>query len=96
MKKLILGFINQTITKNMKKWLINKILKSKKFWYTIAGIVVPVIAHEAGLPLELVLTMAATIIALIFGQGLADSGKEREKIKAAIRKKINKKQGINN
>jgi hypothetical protein len=50
-------------------------LKSKKFWYTIGAIVVPVIARSLGLDEAEVNKVFIAIVTLIVGQGIADSNK---------------------
>ena len=47
---------------------------SKKFWYAVAGVVVVVLAEKFGLPEERLQEVVNIILALIFGQGLADLG----------------------
>ena len=58
----------------MIKW--KRLLKSRKFSLAIAGVVV-VIAQDLGLPIDEDTAMQVTgiVIALVLGQGLADSGK---------------------
>jgi|TARA_R110000851_G_scaffold299086_1_gene454949 lipoprotein signal peptidase len=60
----------------MKKWLISSMLKSKKFWYAVASIVVPVIVTYLGVDEETATKLFQAAIALIIGQGIADSGKK--------------------
>ena len=59
-----------------KKWLISQIFKSKKFWYTVSGIVVPIIMTYLGVDEETATKLFQAAIALIIGQGIADSGKK--------------------
>ena len=58
----------------MTKW--KRLLLSRKFTLAIAGVVV-VIAQDLGLPIDEDTAMKVTgiVIALVLGQGLADSGK---------------------
>ena len=44
----------------MKKWLISSMLKSKKFWYAVASIVVPVIVTYLGVDEETVKVLDPT------------------------------------
>jgi lipoprotein signal peptidase len=60
----------------MKKWLISQMFKSKKFWYAIASIVVPLIVTYLGVDEETATKLFQAAIALIIGQGIADSGKK--------------------
>lgn len=61
------------------------IVKSKKFWYAVAGILAMFIAPHTNVPeeqlTELLIMIGVVTAALIGGQGIADSGKEAEKIK---------------
>jgi|TARA_R100000988_G_C3899255_1_gene116685 hypothetical protein len=59
----------------MKNYIIFAMLKSKKFWYTIGAIVVPVIARSLGLDEAEVNKVFIAIVTLIVGQGIADSNK---------------------
>ena len=60
----------------MKKWLISSMLKSKKFWYAVASIIVPIIVTYLGVDEETATKLFQAAIALIIGQGIADSGKK--------------------
>jgi|TARA_R110000787_G_scaffold227388_1_gene335106 hypothetical protein len=60
----------------MKKWLISTMFKSKKFWYAVASIVVPVIVTYLGVDEETATKLFYAAIALVLGQGIADSGKK--------------------
>lgn len=62
----------------MKDWIIKKMLSSKKFWYTIAGIIIPIIATKMGVDEQTVTNIVYSIIALVIGQGVADLGKEKK------------------
>ena len=50
--------------------------KSKKFWYAVASIVVPVIVTYLGVDEETATKLFYAAIALVLGQGIADSGKK--------------------
>ncbi len=58
----------------MKKWLIRKIFGSKKFWYALGGIVIPIIATKLGVPEDTVEKIWMTIVGLLLAQGAADIG----------------------
>lgn len=60
----------------LKNFLIGKILKSKKAWYTIAGIVVQLLHDSFGLDPQETQAILYSIIALVIGQGLSDSAKK--------------------
>jgi lipoprotein signal peptidase len=60
----------------MKKWLISQMFKSKKFWYAVASIVVPLIVTYLGVDEDTATKLFQAAIALIIGQGIADSGKK--------------------
>ena len=60
----------------MKKWLISTMFKSKKFWYAIASIVVPIIVTYLGVDEETAKNLFYAALTLVLGQGIADSGKK--------------------
>ena len=60
----------------LKNFLIGKILKSKKAWYTIAGIIVQLLHESFGLDPQATQAILYSIIALVIGQGLSDSAKK--------------------
>tara|TARA_R110002110_G_scaffold15169_4_gene68743 strand:+ start:1790 stop:1972 length:183 start_codon:yes stop_codon:yes gene_type:complete len=60
----------------MKKWLITTMFKSKKFWYAVASIVVPVIVTYLGVDEETAKNLFYAALTLVLGQGIADSGKK--------------------
>ena len=66
------------------------ILKSKKFWYAVAGIISMFVATKVNLPeeqlTEIIISIAVIFAALIGGQGLADAGKEAQKIRYELGK----------
>lgn len=51
------------------------ILKSKKVWYTIAAIVVPLVAEALGTDEQSVSNIFWALVALTGAQGVADLGK---------------------
>ena len=60
----------------LKNFLIGIILKSKKAWYTIAGIIVQLLHESFGLDPQETQAILYSIIALVIGQGLSDSAKK--------------------
>ena len=60
----------------MKKWLIAAMLKSKKFWYAVASIVVPIIVTYLGVDEATATNLFYAALTLVVGQGIADSGKQ--------------------
>jgi len=60
----------------MKKWLITTMFKSKKFWYAVASIVVPLIVTYLGVDEETAKNLFYAALTLVLGQGIADSGKK--------------------
>ena len=61
----------------LKNFLLGKILKSKKAWYTIAGIIVQLLHESFGLDLQETQSILYSIIALVIGQGIADSSAKK-------------------
>ena len=59
-----------------KKWLIAQIFKSKKFWYTVSSIFVPIIVTYLGVYEETARNLFYASLTLVIGQGIADSGKK--------------------
>ena len=62
--------------KLLKSFLIGKILKSKKAWYTITAILVQFLHESFGLDPEQTSAIMHSLIALVVGQGIADSAKK--------------------
>jgi hypothetical protein len=60
----------------MKTWLIHQMLQSKKFWYTVAGIVIPLIVRYLGVDEETASNVFYALLTLVLGQGIADSAKK--------------------
>ena len=60
----------------MKKWLISTMFSSKKFWYAVASIVVPIIVTYLGVDEETAKNLFYAALTLVVGQGIADSGKK--------------------
>lgn len=57
---------------------LKNIFKSKKVWYTIAAIFVPMIANQLGLSEAEVEKMFYAILTLVLGQSVADINKNRK------------------
>ena len=55
------------------------ILKSKKVWYTIAAIIVPLVAEALGTDEQSVSNIFWALVALTGAQGVADFGKDAVK-----------------
>ena len=55
--------------------------KSKKFWASVAAVLIPMSNHFLGWNMDhnAIVTMMASMIAYIFGQGMADMGKNSKK-----------------
>ena len=60
----------------MKKYIITKLLTSKKGWLGISSIVVPLIANFLGADEEAVSKIWWSLLAMLGGQSFADFGKE--------------------
>tara|TARA_R110000744_G_scaffold378850_1_gene495626 strand:+ start:15929 stop:16126 length:198 start_codon:yes stop_codon:yes gene_type:complete len=62
-----------------KKWIltqtIKKALSSRKFLYTVAGIVVQLLSDTWGIDAEVSQNILYSLIALVIGQGVADARK---------------------
>ena len=60
----------------MKNLVFSAIIKSKKFWYAIASIVVPMISNVLGLDEPTCTKIFYSFVSLIIGQGIADINKK--------------------
>ena len=63
------------MNKFLEKFLIGQILKSKKVWYTISAILVPIIARALDVEETHVSEIFWALVALTGAQGVADMGK---------------------
>lgn len=67
----------------MKNWFqalfVKQILNSKKFWYAISSVVVPVIVTSLGVDEQTASNLFIALLSLAGFQGLADLGKEAKK-----------------
>ena len=57
-----------------------ELLKSKKFWMAVVGVIAIVLAQFLPITEDQVLGIAGVIISYILGQGIADSGKSVAKL----------------
>ena len=60
----------------MKNWLILTMMKSKKFWYAVSSIVVPMLVQYLGVDEETASNLFYACLALVLGQGIADSARK--------------------
>tara|TARA_X000000368_G_C22783502_1_gene602615 strand:+ start:20 stop:220 length:201 start_codon:yes stop_codon:yes gene_type:complete len=62
----------------LEKYLIGQMLKSKKFWYTIVAVVVTFLHETFGLDPVQTESILYSIMALVLGQGIADTVKAKK------------------
>jgi hypothetical protein len=60
----------------LQKLVLGQMFKTKKFWYAISSIVVPIICNTLGMDEETATKMFYSLLTLVLGQGIADSGKK--------------------
>lgn len=60
----------------LKTLIFNKMIKSRKFWYTVIGCLTTLLSDSFGLNPEEVNNLLMSIAALVVGQGIADSAKK--------------------
>ena len=60
----------------LEKYLIGQMIRSKKFWYTVVGVITTLISDTLGLNPDEVNNILMSIGALILGQGFADMNKK--------------------
>ena len=58
-----------------KNFLIAQMLKSKKFWYAVSSIVIPILVTYLGVDEATASNLFYAALTLVVGQGIADSGK---------------------
>jgi len=67
----------------MKNWLqnllIGQILNSKKFWYAICSVVVPILVTNLGVSEDTATDLFWALLTLTGAQGIADIGKAANK-----------------
>jgi hypothetical protein len=65
----------------MKNWfttlVLNGMMSSKKFWYAIGSVVIPVIMTKLGVDETTASNLYYALLALVLGQGLADMNKKK-------------------
>jgi hypothetical protein len=65
----------------MKNWLQTLIVKgmftSKKFWYAIGSVIIPVIMTKLGVDELTASNLFYALLTLVLGQGLADMNKKK-------------------
>jgi len=66
------------MNKFLEKFLLGKMLKSKKFWYTIVGIMTNFLSDTFGLNPDELNNILMSIAALVLGQGIADTNKDKK------------------
>tara|TARA_R100001443_G_scaffold110572_1_gene122614 strand:- start:576 stop:764 length:189 start_codon:yes stop_codon:yes gene_type:complete len=62
----------------MKNYIITQLLTSKKVWIGISSIVVPLIASALGADEDAVSKVWYSLLAILFGQSMADLGKSKK------------------
>jgi hypothetical protein len=67
MKKFIEKYVNE---------IILKMFGSRKFWYTVIGVLTTLLSEKFGLNAEEVKNVLISISALVLGQGIADVAKK--------------------
>ena len=59
-----------------KNFLIGQMLKSKKFWYAVSSIVIPILVTYLGVDEATATNLFYACLTLVLGQGIADSAKK--------------------
>ena len=59
-----------------KNFLISQMLKSKKFWYAVSSIVIPIIVQYLGVDEATASNLFYACLTLVVGQGIADSARK--------------------
>jgi len=67
MKKFIEKYVNE---------IILKMFGSRKFWYTVIGVLTTLLSEKFGLNSEEVKNVLISISSLVLGQGIADVAKK--------------------
>lgn len=62
--------------KFLQKYLIGKMMQSKKFWYAISSVVIPALVTYLGVDEASAKDLYYAILTLILGQGIADISKK--------------------
>jgi hypothetical protein len=58
-----------------KNFLIGQMIKSKKFWYAVSSIAIPLIVTHLGVDEATATNLFYACLTLVVGQGIADSAK---------------------
>ena len=64
--------------KFLEKYLLGQMIKSKKFWYAVAGCLTTILSDNLGLDATQTQNILCSIVALILGTGMQDFGKEKK------------------
>tara|TARA_R110002012_G_C11549976_1_gene602368 strand:- start:571 stop:756 length:186 start_codon:yes stop_codon:yes gene_type:complete len=59
-----------------RTYLIGQMVKSKKFWYAISSIVIPIIVTYLGVDEATATNLFYACLTLVLGQGIADSARK--------------------
>tara|TARA_Y100001963_G_scaffold158089_1_gene256466 strand:- start:709 stop:909 length:201 start_codon:yes stop_codon:yes gene_type:complete len=62
----------------LSKYIIGKMIKSRKFWYTVIGILTTLLSDTLNLNPEEVNNILMSIGALVLGQGFADMNTKKK------------------
>ena len=65
------------MNKFLNKYLIGSMLKSRKFWWTVIGVLTTLLSEKLSLNPDEVRNILISIGALVLGQGFADQGKKK-------------------
>jgi len=65
------------LNKFLSKYLVGSMIKSRKFWYTVIGILTNLLSESLGLNPDEVNNILMSIGALVLGQGFADMSKKK-------------------
>ena len=60
----------------LSKYLIGKMIKSKKFWYAVSSVAVPALVKFLGVDVETANNLFIALLTLCGAQGLADVAKK--------------------
>ena len=65
------------LNKFLSKYLVGSMIKSRKFWYTVIGILTNILSESLNLNPDEVNNVLMSIGALVLGQGLSDMNKKK-------------------
>ena len=60
------------------KNILEKIFSSRKFWYTVVGVLTTLLSDTFGLNPDELNNILMSIAALVLGQGIADTNKDKK------------------